>query len=165
MRINCPYTLPGVTAILMLPILVIVVGISFLLFNYFQTKQYYQRAEEITADLEDEINTLVDGFRNLGTTVSTNDQGKKTPDTNLNLIKLAKSQIGDLQSEYEELSSPNKATELDEKITSAFELANAFTRKYERTAHFNKDVYNAYGDYLNNELESFTKNYYRGRDR
>jgi len=154
-----------VTAILLVPIIAIVFALSFVLFNSFQAKQYYERAEGITSKLETEINILEDEFKNLGTTVSTSDQGKKTPENHLNLIRPAKSKIGDLQSEFEDLSVPNKAKDLGEKLTSAFELANAFVRKYERTAQFNKDIYNAYGDTFNNELDSFTKNYYRGGDR
>ena len=165
MRIICPRPRPGITVILLFPIIAIVFALSFVLYNSFQTKQYYEKAEEITAELEDEINTLEDGFKNLGTTVSTSDQGKKSPDVHLELIKPAKSNINDLEAEYKDLSVSNKAKELDEKITSAFELTGAFVRKYERTAQFNKDVYNAYGDTLNNELDSFTKNYYRGGDR
>ena len=165
MRIICPRPRPGITVILLFPIIAIVFALSFVLYNSFQTKQYYEKAEEITAELEDEINTLEDGFKNLGTTVSTSDQGKKSPDVHLELIKPAKSNINDLEAEYKDLSVPNKAKELEEKITSAFELTGAFVRKYERTAQFNKDVYNAYGDTLNNELDSFTKNYYRGGDR
>ena len=97
------------TAILLVPIIAIVFALSFVLYNSFQTKQYYEKAEEITADLEDEINTLEDGFKNLGTTVSTSDQGKKSPDVHLELIKPAKSNINDLEAEYKDLSVPNKA--------------------------------------------------------
>jgi len=165
MRITCSRKLSGIAAILLLPIFAVAITLSFFLFNSFQSNRYYERAEGITIKLEGEVSTLEDGFKNLGTTVSTSDQGKKSPDTHLDLIKPVKSKISDLQSEYEELSIPNKAKELDEKITSAFELTGAFVRKYERTAQFNKDVYNAYGDTLNNELDSFTKNYYRGGDR
>ena len=145
--------------------LAVAIVVSVVLFNFYQTNKYYEKTEEITSKLEDEIKTLENGFKNLGTTVSTNDQGKRTPETHLDLIKPVKSKINNLESEYEELSPPNKARELDDKITSAFELSDSFVRKYERTAQFNKDVYNAYGDYLNNELESFTNNYYRGGDR
>ena len=165
MRITYPRKSPGIAAILLLPVLVVAFALSFFLFNSFQAKRYYERAENITSNLEDEINTLEAGFKKLGTTVSTSDQGKRTPETHLDLIKPAKSNISDLETEYKDLSVPNKAKELDEKLTSVFELTDSFVRKYERTAQFNKDVYNAYGDTLNNELDNFTKNYYRGGDR
>ena len=150
---------------ILLPVIAIVAVLGFVLFNSLQSKQYYEKAEKITSELESETETLESGFKNLGTTVSTSDQGKKAAETHLDLIKPAKSDISDLEAEYEDLSAPNKARELDEKITGAFELANAFIRRYERTAQFNKDVLIVHGDALVNELDSFLENYYRGGDR
>jgi len=164
-RTICPRKLPGLAAILPLIMLAVVIVASVVLFNFYRTNKYYEKAEKITSELEDEIKTLENGFKNLGTTVSTSDQGKKSPGTHLDLIKPAKSNISGLEAKYKDLSVPNKAKELDEKLTSVLELTDSFVRKYERTAQFNKNVYDAYGDYLNNELESFTKNYYQGGDR
>src|SRR3989344_1924969 len=138
MTISCPRKLPGLAAILPLILLAVVIVASVVLFNFYQSNKYYEKAEKITSELEDEIKTLESGFKNLGTTVSTHDQGKRAPEKHLDLIKPAKSKISDHEAEYEDLSVPNKAKELNEKITGALELANAFIRIYERTAQFNK---------------------------